>query len=179
MTPNPFEHRPCNVPLTTRSTPSQARRTTQRSRVWSSLALCLPLALLAACASADKPKPVVVQSVIQAPGKTYVTASDANNGASVVLETGQKLQVELSLSAWEVANNFDWSVAQLKPGVLTPIGSRFERTGRDANPAESDGATVWRLEPQAPGRVTLTFGLRRPYSVGAPTRTASFDVTVK
>ena len=154
-------------------------RLTNNQRVWSSLALCLPLASIGACASADKPKPVVVQSVIQAPGKTHVSASDANSGASVMLETGQELRVELSLSAWEVANDFDWSVAELKPGVLTALGSRFERTGRDANPTESDGATVWRLAPQAPGRVTLTFGMRRPYSVGAPARTASFDVTVK
>ena len=148
-------------------------------RVLGNLALCVPLALLGACATGDKPKPVVVQSVIQAPGKAHVTASDANNGASIALEAAQELHVELSLSAYEVANNMDWSVIELKPGVLTALGSRFERTGRDTNPTESDGSTVWRLKPQAPGRVTLTFGLRRAYSVGAPTRTASFEVTVK
>jgi hypothetical protein len=152
------------------TTPSRARR---------HLALCLPLALLGACAAGDKPKPVAPPVVIQAPGKAYATVSDARDGAAVVLETAQELRVDLSLSAYEVANNMDWSVVDLKPGVLTTLGSRFERNGRDSNPTESDGATVFRLKAQAPGRVTLNFALRRAYSVGAPTRAVSFDVTVK
>lgn len=152
---------------------------TKTLRVWRGLALCLPLALIAACASGDKAKPAPTPSVIQAPGKTHVTVSDANDAAGVVLEPVQELRVELSLSAYEVANNMDWSVTELKPGVLTALGARFERTGRDTNPTESDGATVWRLKPQALGRVTLVFGLRRAYSVGAPVRSVSFDVTVK
>jgi len=153
---------------------------TNNLRVWGSLALCVPLALLGACASADKlPKPVVVQSVIQAAGKAYVTVSNANDGASVVLDATQELRVELSLSGFEVANNMDWSVAELKPGVLTVLGSRFKRAARDVNPLGSEGATVWRLKAQAPGQVRLTFGLRRPYSLGAPVKSVSFDVTVK
>ena len=153
---------------------------TNNLRVWGSLALCVPLALLGACASADKlPKPVAVQSVIQAPGKAYVTASSDGDGASVVLDATQELRVELSLSGFEVANNMDWSIAELKPGVLTATGSRFERATRDVNPLESEGATVWRLKAQAPGQVRLTFGLRRAYSLGAPVKSVSFDVTVK
>lgn len=152
---------------------------TNHPRVWGHLVLCVPLALLGACASGDKPKPPVVQSVLQAPGKAVVTVSDRNDGAAVLLETAQELRVDLPLSAWEVANNFDWSVAELKPGVLDPIGSRFERTGRDTNPTESDGSTIWRLKPSAPGRVSVTFALRRPYSTGASAKTVVFDVTVK
>ena len=152
---------------------------TNSPRCWRGLALGLPLVLVAACASGDKPRPAPVQSAILAPGKTHVTVSDANDAASVVLDVSQELRVDLSLSAYEVANNMDWSVADLKPGVLTALGARFERTGRDTNPTESDGSTVWRLKPLAPGHVTLTFGLRRPYSVGAPVRSVSFDVTVK
>ncbi|MEP7100287.1 MAG: protease inhibitor I42 family protein [Burkholderiales bacterium] len=152
---------------------------TNNLRVWGSFALCVPLALLGGCASGDKPKPVVVQSVIQAPGKAYVTVANANDGAAVVLDTTQELRVELSLSGFEVANNMDWSVSGLKPGVLTTIGSRFDRATRDVNPLESAGATVWRLKPQAPGQVRLSFELRRAYSLGAPTKSVSFDVTVK
>jgi hypothetical protein len=159
--------------------PMENQRMTNNLRVWSSLALCVPLALLGACASADKPKPVVVQSVIQAPGKAHVTVSSASDGASVVLDATQELRVDLAISGWEVANNMDWSVTDLKPGVLTPLGSRFERATRDVNPLESEGSTVWRLKAQAPGQIRLTFGLRRPYSVGASVRSVSFDVTVK
>lgn len=152
---------------------------TKNLRVWGSLALCVPLALLGACASGDKPKPVVVQSVIQAPGKAHVTVSSASDGAAVVLDASQELRVELALSGYEVANNMDWSITDLKPGVLTVLGSRFERATRDINPLESDGSTVWRLKAQAPGQVMLTFGLRRAYSVGAPVKSVSFGVTVK
>ena len=161
--------------------PMENQRMTNNLRVWGSLALCVPLALIGACAASDKPKPVVVvvPSVIQAPGKSVVTVSDQNPGAPVVVELAQELRVDLSLSAYEVAHNMDWSVVDLKPGVLSPLGSRFERTARDSNPTESDGSTIASFKPQAPGTVTLTFGLRRPYSVGAPMRSVSFDVTVK
>lgn len=149
-------------------------------RLRASLALCVPLALLGACASADKaPKPVVARSVIQAPGKAHLTLSNADDGASVMLDSAQELRVELSLSAYEIANNMDWSVTDLKPGVLAVVGARFERATRDLSPGESEGATVVRLKPQAPGQVRVTFGLRRPYSVGAALKSVSFDVTVK
>ena len=152
---------------------------TNMPRSWGSLVLCLPLALLGACAATDKPTPVVVQSVAEAPGKAVLTISESDAAASVLLDTTQELRVSLSNSGWEVANNFDWSVDQLKPGVLEVLGSRFERTGRDSNPTDSDGSTVWRIKPQAPGRVTLTFALRRPYSTGPAQRSVSFDVTVR
>jgi hypothetical protein len=158
------------------------RPMTNNPHVWGRLVpLYVSLALLGGCASGDKPKPVVpvTQSVLQAPGKAVLTVSDRNDGAAVLLEAAQELRVELQLSAWDVANNFDWTVAELKPGVLAPIGSRFERTGRDTNPTESDGSTIWRLRPSAPGRVSLTFGLRRPYSTGPSAKTVVFDVTVK
>ena len=169
-----------------RSEPSlmtnRPKENNSRVRGWLALlALGMPLALLGGCAVGDKPKPAVVaaQSVLQAPGKAAVAVSNRNDGAAVLLEIAQELRVDLPLSAWEVANNFDWSIAELKPGVLDPIGSHFERTGRDTNPTESDGSTIWRLKPSAPGRVSLTFALRRPYSTGAPAKTVAFDVTVK
>jgi len=153
---------------------------TTRSRVWGNLALWVPLALLGACSSAEKaPKPIEPPREIAAPGKSTVTVSDQNDGRRVVVESGQELRVELANSAWAVQNNMEWSVAELKPGVLAVLGSRFERGGRDVNPIESDGTTVFRLKPQAPGQVALTFALRRPYSVGTPVRSVSFDVSVK
>lgn len=159
--------------------PMKNQRMTKNLHVWGGLALCVPLALLGACATGDKPSPVVVQSAIRAPGEAYVAVSDANDAAAVVLDAAQELRVNLSLSAYEVANNLDWSISDLKPGVLTSLGSRFERAARDSSPTESDGSAIWRLKAQAPGRATLSFVLRRAYSVGAPARSVSFDVTVK
>lgn len=137
------------------------------------------LVLLGACASASGPAPAPVQRVIAAPGKPAVTVSDLNDGAAVVVEAAQELRVELPNSAWAVQNNMAWSVTDLQPGVLTVLGARFERNTRDLNPLESEGVTSWRIRPQAPGQVRLTFGLRRPYSVGASVRSVSFDVTVR
>jgi len=152
---------------------------TKPPRTGRHLVLCVSLALLGACAAGDKAKPVAAPVLLQAPGKAYVTVSDTKDGAAVSLDAAQELRVELSLSAYEVANNMDWSIVDLKPGVLSTLGSRFERTGRDSNPTESDGATVFRLKAQAPGRVALKFELRRAYSLGAPNRAVSFDVTVQ
>jgi hypothetical protein len=153
---------------------------TNALRLWCrGLVSAVALALLCACASADKPKPVVVQSVVQAPGKATVTVSELNDGASVVLEAAQELRVDLPSSAWAVANNLEWSVVDLNPGVLNVLGSRFERGLRDNNPAEAGGTTVWRLKPQAAGRVNLKFALRRPHSLNPATQTVGFDVTVR
>lgn len=148
-------------------------------RVWGGLVLCVPLALLGACAAGDKPKPAAVPAMIQAPGKARVTVSDADASAAVVVDTSQELRVELTLSAGEIANNMDWSLDTPTPNSLTVLGSRFERRRRDSNPSESEGATVFRFKPRAPGPVALNFALRRSYSLGPPTRSVSFDVTVK
>ena len=148
-------------------------------RAWRHLALCVPLALLGACASGDKPKAPVAPALIEAPGRPALTLTSANDGARVVVAQAQELRVELPNSAWSVAQNFEWSVVDLAPGVLGVTGSRFERTGRDSNPTESDGSTVFRLRPQAPGVVTLKFVLRRPQRLDPPIQAVSFDVTVK
>ena len=137
------------------------------SRVWGCLALLalgMPLALLGACATGDKPKPAVaaVQSVLQVPGKAVVAVSNRNDGAAVLLETAQELRVDLQLSAWEVSNNFEWSIAELKPGVLDPIGSRFERSRGgfiEGMEIGSDGfenvVSLGRVSPQASDRNLL------------------------
>jgi hypothetical protein len=148
-------------------------------RAWRHLALCVPLVLLGACASSDKPKLPVAPAVVEAPGKAAVTVTGASDGARVVVAQVQELRVELPNSAWSIAQNFEWSVVDLGPGVLTPTGSRFERTARDVNPLESDGTTVFRFRPQAAGAVTLKFALRRPHRLDAPLQTVSFDVIVK
>ena len=148
-------------------------------RAWRHLALCVPLVLLGACARDNTPKPPPTPALIEAPGKPVVTVTSASDRARVVVAQAQELRVELPNSAWSVAQNFEWSVVDLGPGVLAPAGSRFERTPRDVNPIESDGTTVFRFRPQAPGAVTLKFALRRPHRLDAPLQAVSFDVTVK
>lgn len=148
-------------------------------RVRAALWVALPVALLAACSTPDKPKPPPVQAVVQAPGKSVVAVGEGNDGASVVLEKGQELRVNLPLDADMVNTNTDWRIAQNDPAVLESVSSVFERGGRDNNPSEAGGTTVWRFKPKAPGHVGLAFELRQARSRGAPAQTLRYDVTVK
>lgn len=150
---------------------------TNKLRVWDRLALCcLPLALLGACSTADKPKPVVVQSVLQQPGKAALAVTEADTGTRIVLDRSQTLVVSLAVAG---NANPDWSLVDLKPGVLTVVGSKFERALRNTNVEEAAGATVWHFRPEAAGEVTLKFELRRPRSLGPALQSASYAVTVK
>lgn len=150
---------------------------TNNLRLWGGLALCLPLALLDACSTtAEKPRPAATQSVIQQPGKSSVTVTEADADARIVLDKSQTLVVSLVLAG---NANPDWSVVDLKPGVLTVQGSKFERALRSTNGDESTGSTVWRFKPEAAGEVTLRFELRPPRSRDPALQTVTYAVTVK
>ena len=143
-------------------------------RTWSGLALVATL--LGACATPDKPKAPPPPPPVASPGQRVVTVSDANAGAGVTLESAQELVVRLPIGP---ATGLEWSLADLKPGVLAVQGMKFERALRNTNVEEAAGATVWHFRPQASGVVTLSFELRRPHSLQPPSQTVSYDVTVK
>lgn len=140
------------------------------------LALAALLASLAACSGAAKTKPVVVQPLIQAQGQKSITVADDKSGAAVVLDRDQALIVRLPVTAPFV---YEWSLVDLKPGVLLLHSAVFERAALDVNAEESAGAMVWRLRGEAPGSVGLRFELRRPRNVAAAVRVVDFAVTVK
>jgi hypothetical protein len=148
--------------------------TPQRAR--NVAAASLTTLLLAACASTEAPKPAAPQATIEAPTKAWVGVTDAEAGARIVVARTQTLVVSLAVAGNQ---NSDWSVVDLKPGVLRPAGSKFERALRDTDAEESAGSTVFRFMPEAAGEVTLGFELRLPHAVGAPLRTVSYAVTVK
>jgi predicted secreted protein len=142
----------------------------------SAAACCFLLALISACSTPDKPKPAPVQPVIQSPQKTSLTATDANSGASVVLERTQDLIVRLPLIA---TTNLEWSLVDLKPGVVTLESSKFERSPRYISAEENPGTMVFVLKPVAAGDVALKFDLRRPHRLEPATQTVTYAVTVK
>ena len=141
-------------------------------RTWSGLTLAA--ALLAACATPEKPK--APPPPVAAVGQRLVAVSDANAGAAVTLESAQELVVRLPT---EGAAGLEWMLVDPKPGVLTLLSSKFERALRNTNVEEAAGATVWHFRPQAAGSVALKFELRRPRSLQPPTQTVGYDVTVK
>ena len=136
----------------------------------------LAAALLAACATPEKPTAPLPPPLIAAVGQRLVAVSDANAGAAVTLESAQELIVRLPT---EAAAGVEWTLVDLKPGVLTLLSSKFERSLRSTSVEESTGATVWHFRPQAAGSVALKFELRRPRSLLPPTQTVGYDVTVK
>ena len=140
--------------------------------------MCVAAAMLVACSTAPPavPKAPPPPPVIDKPGARLVMVTDANNGASVTLESVQELVVSLPLAP---INGLEWSVVDLAPGVLTPTGAKFERDLRSTNIGEANGMSVFHFKPQAAGRVTLTFDLRRPRSLLPAVQTIVYQVTVK
>ena len=144
-------------------------------RAWSGVALAA--ALLAACSTADKPKePPPPPPVVGSPGQLSVKVTDANAGANVTLERGQALVVNLPI---RITTGLEWSLVDLKPGVLTVLGSAFERSTIAVDDSQAGGTMMWRLKPEAAGAVKLSFELRRPHRLEAAVQTISYDVTVK
>jgi predicted secreted protein len=142
-------------------------------RVWSGLAA----ALLAACSTPEpQPKPPPAPIVVQNPGHRVLVVTDANAGATVVLESAQTLTVRLPLGA---TGGLEWSLVDLQPGVVSAVGPKFERALRNTNSGEDAGDSVWQLKPVAAGAVTLNFALRSTRSLQPAVQTVRYDVTVK
>jgi len=141
------------------------------------LVLAAMLAPLAGCTTPEMPKPAVAtQAVIQKPGQKTIRVSSENSGASIVLEPSQQLVVSLAL---KVGTRLEWSLVDLKPGVLAVQSSRFEWSSRPADFDAGIGVSIWQLKVDAPGSVVLKFDLRRPHSLDPAQETVTYDVTVK
>ena len=147
-----------------------------RSTLRSCSSLAFAAAALVACAAPEKPQAPPPTPSIARQGQRLVSVSDTDAGAAVTLASAQELVVRLPI---EPAAGLEWSVVDLKPGVLTLVASRFERLPLSVNADESKGTTVWRFMPQAAGVVALRFELRRPRSLQLATQTIVYDVTVK
>ena len=144
-------------------------------RAWSGVSLAA--ALLAACSTTDAPKaPAPPTPVVGSPGQLAVKVTEANAGASVTIERGQTLVVNLPI---RITTGFEWSLVGLKPGVLTSLGPTFERSAIAVDDSQAGGTMMWRLQPEAAGAVKLSFELRRPRRLEAAVQTITYDVTVK
>jgi predicted secreted protein len=151
---------------------------TNHPRAWGSLALTalLTLTLLAACGLGPKEKPVVAPSLIQSPEKKLITVSELNDNAHIILEAAQVLIVRLPIDA---IPGREWSLVDLKPGVLTASAPKFERVSMVVNEGDATGTIVWHFTPEAAGTVALKFELRRPRSLDAAVQAVNYTVTVK
>jgi predicted secreted protein len=114
--------------------------------------------------------------VVQGTGQHVLTVTDANSGAIVMLEATQALMVRLPVGT---TSGLEWSLVDLKPGVVSAVGPKFERALRNTNSEEAAGDSVWRVKPESAGTVTLSFELRRPHTLLPAAQTVRYDVTVK
>lgn len=138
--------------------------------------LSVAVAVLAACSTPELPKGPVPPPTLANPGHRSLTVSDADAGANITLGPTQELLVRLPIGP---TAGLEWSLVDLKPGVLAVQASKFERALRNTNTEEAAGAMVWQLRPQAAGVVTLSFELRRPRSLQPPVQTVAYKVTVQ
>lgn len=134
--------------------------------------------LMTACGStapnAPPPKPAPLP--VAKPGAAVVNVSEANADASVTLEFAQELQVNLPIAT---VTRLEWTVVDLKPGVLTPLGMKAEAMRDKTDPDQIGVMTRWRFKPQAAGTVVLRFELRRAHSLEAAVQSVVYNVTVK
>ena len=129
-----------------------------------------------ACGSGPKVKPVVVPTVVAAPGQPRVTVTNEQAGAGVELGREQELVVRLANG---VVFAREWSLVDLAPGVLGAAGPTFERDLRSITSGEASGTSIWRFRPLAAGTVTLRFEYRRPRNVEPATEVVTYAVTVR
>jgi predicted secreted protein len=139
-------------------------------------AVGLPSVLLSACASKDALPVAVAQRTIQNPGKSQVEIAEADGGAKVIVQQSQVLVVDLPLLPTE---GREWSLVDMKPGVLSVVSSKFELDKRDHDGLASPGDMIIRFKPEAVGDVELNFALRRPHTLEPATKTVTFAVTVR
>jgi len=147
-----------------------------KSGVWMRGAVGVSLlALLGACASGDKAKPVV-QPLVKAEGKRSVTVTAEQSGATIELGLDQTLVVRLATGS---TGKQEWSLVGLAPGVLNPVGPTFERELPSNTDNVASGSSIWRLQPTAAGKVDLRFEYRRPRSVEPATDVVTYVVKVQ
>jgi predicted secreted protein len=163
--------------------PKEKHSMTRLSRAGraSSLLSLLPLVGMAGCSmfgakAPAAPPAVPVPLVINQPGKSTLTVTEAGNGARVVLERSQTLVVSLEVAGNQ---NADWVLIALPAGFTVAAGPRFERAVRSPNGDDFSGSTVWHLRAAAPGDYTLSFELRRPRSTQAPFQSVGYTVQVQ
>ena len=134
------------------------------------------LVLLAACASGEQAKPVVVQPVVRAEGQRSISVTAEQSGAEIELGREQELVVRLATGS---TDGQEWSLVDFAPGVLNATGPKFERDLRSTTIDDATGTSLWRLRPSAPGTVALRFEYRRPRRLDPATQVVTYRVTVR
>ena len=102
-----------------------------------------------------------------------VVATREQNGRRVVLETGEKLVVELDGNP---TTGYQWTVAQIEPAFLRDLGSAYEA---DSSALGSGGTYTFRFEALQPGTTELVLAYRRAWETTPDDETYSLSVDIQ
>lgn len=142
-----------------------------RNRIW-----VAAFAVLAGCASGDKPKPVALQLLVKAAGQPSLTVTEVQAGAEIELGREQELIVRLTTSG---TADREWSLVGLAPGVLVATGPKFQRAVIGTSDNDASGQSIWHLRPAAVGSASLRFEFRRPRNTEPAAAVVTYAVTVR
>lgn len=148
-------------------------------RASATLAALAVLTVLGACASPAAPTtPGVAPALAPALGKTALTLTAQQSGATIELAVGQELVLRLATGA---TSGEEWALVDraAAPGLFSVMGPSFERDARNAAAEEAGGHSVWRLRATRAGTVVLNFEYRRAHDLTPATQRATYSVTVR
>jgi inhibitor of cysteine peptidase len=125
--------------------------------------LILAVILLSACAPVSTPEPSTVQ------------LTEADDGSSIELHSGDRLEIALSGNP---TTGFQWEVKSVDTDILQPVGEqKFEPS---SNAVGSGGSVRLSLEAKAPGQTKLELIYHRSFEENvAPIQTFEVTVTVR
>lgn len=114
--------------------------------------------------------------IVATPSSHPLVVSDIDNGKSVTLMPGAKLEVSLAATS---GTGYAWQIAGNNPGVLQPLGlGNFELPNAAAPGAT--GAQVFHFQAASAGTAKLAMAYLRPWEKDiAPARTWSITVRVQ
>lgn len=101
--------------------------------------------------------------------------TEADNGNSIELRVGDKLEVELPGNP---TTGFQWEVSNVDSIILTPIGEPEFKPS--SNAVGSEGTVILRFEAVGAGQTKLKLIHHRPFEENvAPIQTFEVTITVK
>jgi inhibitor of cysteine peptidase len=114
--------------------------------------------------------------IVATPSSHPLIFTDSDNGKSLTLAPGDKIEVSLAAVS---GTGYVWEIQSNNPSVLRPLGlSDFEMPKMAAPGAM--GAQVFHFQADSPGTAKLAMIYTRPWETNvAPARTFAITVTVK
>lgn len=117
--------------------------------------------------------------VIDQPGLGAVAVGEAENGARIELQPGQRLVIRLNGNR---STGFQWLLVDLTGQVLESVGEapRYISTDRPGEWLGMGGIEEWTFRPMKRGVAIIRFEYRRPWENGREAiRSAEYTIHVR